>query len=260
MNTTHNNLTEAALQLMAIRGGARCHTFDPERDRFNLGFCADTRIRDGLNANRIAINQRHLAIASQYPFAHQLEAHFQMLVENRTPVLVVLASLNDMQNNELPDYFSQAATFGRIQTQSSALNTEALGDGIEARCYQLTVAGYDATIEIPVVHVHNWPDHQTISPAATANLVTLIETITREKIAFYESRRSRAVHDATKLLPVIHCRAGVGRTGQTIAAMAMRQDPNLPLHVITHDLRASRNDTMIQTPSQMETLLKMAQR
>ncbi|GAB3528810.1 protein-tyrosine phosphatase family protein [Photobacterium alginatilyticum] len=246
-----------AHRLMMIKGGARCFAFDPNRDRFNLLHCADTSVRNELNANRIKINDRYIAIASQFPYQHQLESHFQMLVENRTPVLVVLASDTDIQGNDLPDYFSNSSTYGNIRTQSVFSSTEGLGSGIEARVYQLNVAGYDASIDIPVVHVHNWPDHQTVSTEATINLVALIERITANKRAFYEKRRSRAVLDSAKLLPVIHCRAGVGRTGQTIATMAMNTYPNMSLEAITRDLRASRNDYMIQTSVQMETLVRL---
>lgn len=248
-----------SLRLMGIKGRARYFFFNPDRDRFNMPHCADTSVHKQLNANRIMINNCNIAIASQYPYHHQLENHFKMLVENRTPALIVLASNSDIHNNDLPEYFSGSSSYGNIQTQSSLLNTVDLSDDIEAKVYQLKVTGYDAAIDIPVVHVHNWPDHQTVSPETTSNLVTLIENITADKRAFYEKRKSRAIYDSNKLLPVIHCRAGVGRTGQTIAAMAMNKYPNLSLADITKDLRASRNDYMIQTRVQMETLVSLAQ-
>ena len=247
----------AALQLMKIKGGARGIPFNPKRDRFNMPHCADTSIRKDLNANRIMISGTNIAIATQYPYHHQLEAQFQMLVDNRTPALIVLASNNDIQNNELPEYFSSSATFGQIKTYSTFVNHIDLGNAIEAKVYQLGVIGYQASIDIPVVHVHNWPDHQTVSPATTSNLVELIESTVAEKRAFYEKRKSRAIYDTEKMLPVIHCRAGVGRTGQTIAAMAMKKHPELNLVSITKDLRVSRNDYMIQTSVQMETLVKL---
>lgn len=247
----------AALRLMRIKGGARGIPFNAKRDRFNMLHCADTSIRKDLNANRIIINGSNIAIATQYPFFYQLEAQLQMLVDNRTPALIVLASDNDIKANQLPEYFSSSATFGQIQTSSSFVKQVDLTSGIEGKMYQLKITGYQVSIDIPVVHVLNWPDHQTVSPEATSDLVELIESTVSEKRRFYEERNSRAIYDNKKILPVIHCRAGVGRTGQTIAAMAIKRFPELNLASITKGLRVSRNDYMIQTLAQMETLLKL---
>ncbi len=258
---SENNSVEddktTALQLMAIKGNAKRASFDPKRDRFNMPHSADTRIHKDLNANRMVINNSNIAIATQYPLPHQLEAQFQMLIENRTPALVILASISDMRKNQLPDYFSMSATYGQVTTRSIAMGNVELGDGIKAQMFKLEVAGFGTSIDMPVIHVHNWPDHQTVSPKATSNLVTLIELTLSEKRAFYEKRKSRAVLDPERILPVIHCRAGVGRTGQAIAAMVMKKNPELSLASITNDLRVSRNNYMIQTPVQMETLVKL---
>ncbi len=245
------------LQLMGIKGGSESLPHNPKRDRFNIPHCADTIVRKDLNANRIIINDSSIAIATQYPLHHQLEAQFQMMVDNRTPALIILASRSDIQKNRLPQYFSSSETFGQIKTRSTPVRRVELGNAIEAYVFKLEVTGYQAAIDIPVVHVQNWPDHQTINPETTSNLVTLIESIVAEKRTFYENNKSRAVSDPEKMLPVIHCRAGVGRTGQTIAAMAMNRHPELSLVSITKDLRKSRNDLMIQTPVQMETLIQL---
>jgi len=245
------------LHLMGIKGGAMGIPFNPKRDRFNMSHCADTSVRKDLNANRITINGSNIAIATQYPYHHQLEAQFQMMVDNRTPALIVLASRSDIQKSRLPEYFSSSETFGQIKTRSTPVRRVELDNAIEAYVFKLEVTGYQASIDIPVVHVQNWPDHQTINPETTSNLITLIESTIADKRAFYEKNNSRAINDPEKMLPIIHCRAGVGRTGQTIAAMAMKKHPELSLVSITKDLRKSRNDFMIQTPVQMETLVKL---
>ena len=245
------------LELMKIKGDPEKVAHNPQRDRFKMSFAADTSIRKDLNANRIIINDHNIAIATQYPFPNQIEAQLQMLVDNRTPALIILASHSDIKNNGLPDYFSKSGVFGQIQTSSAFVHSVELGNAIGAKVYHLEIAGYKATIDMPVIHVFNWPDHQTVSQETTTNLVSLIESKVGEKRAFYEEKKSRAIDDPEKLLPVIHCRAGVGRTGQTIAAMAMKKNPELNLASITKDLRQSRNNFMIQTPYQMETLLRM---
>ena len=95
------DIRKLVLELMQIKGHARAMPHDKNRDRFRIPHSADTTIRKDLNANRIIINRKSFAIATQYPFPHQLEAQLQMLADNRTPALVILASDNDIKDNEL---------------------------------------------------------------------------------------------------------------------------------------------------------------
>lgn len=258
MNEYSNSVIKSTvLQLMGIKGDAERIPPNPKRDRFEMSHSSDTSVHEELNANRIVINGSNIAIATQYPYDHQLETQFQMMIDNRTPALVILASNKDIQKDKLPDYFSSPKTFGQIKTRSIPVRRVELGNKIEAYVFKLEVTGYQASIDIPVIHVHNWPDHQTVSPETTSNLVTLIESTITEKRDFYEKENSSVINDPEKMLPVIHCRAGVGRTGQTIAAMAMKRHPELSLMSITKDLRISRNNFMIQTPVQMETLVRL---
>lgn len=249
--------SDTAELLMGIKGAARRIRFDSKRDRFNIPHSLKTSIRRDLNANYIKVNGENIAIATQYPYHHQLEAHLQLLVDNRTPVLVVLASNKDIVGRQMPDYFSVSGIYGAITVTSTLTGKVGLTDSIEAKTYNLNIEGYQTNLTVPVIHVHNWPDHHTITPENTEKLISMIESVLLERISFYTERKSRALSDPDKLLPVVHCRAGVGRTGQTIAAMAMRKHPKLSLASITKDLRASRNDYMIQTTIQMETLVQI---
>ncbi len=242
-------------QLMAIKGEARGIAYDADRDRFNMPHSADTNISDSLNANRINIAGRSFAIATQYPLADQVEPHLKMLLDNATPVLVILASKTDIQNHQMVEYFAGAAKYKAIETQSKFVDYIDLDSVIEAKIFQLTVSGYGKAIEIPVIHVHNWPDHRTVSVEVTSKLVALIESTVEKSLA--DATVSDETLDADKKLPVMHCKAGVGRTGQTLAAMAMKQHPELSLASIIKDLRLSRNNRMVQTPHQMKTLMEM---
>jgi len=245
------------VDLMGIKGGAIGVPYNSERDRFNMPHCAETRVSDELNANRIVVDGKNIAIATQYPFESQVQAQLQMLLDNHTPVLIVLASATDIQNHQMPQYFSGSATYGELQTKSKFVDYIDLSNDIESKVFNLAITSPAGAIDIPVLHVYNWPDHRTVSPETTTKLVELIEKTVAESRDTFASNGNPHIDNVEKMLPVIHCKAGVGRTGQTLAAMAMKKSPSLTLEMITKDLRASRNDKMIQSPYQMKTLVKL---
>ena len=260
INEMESRMSESGsivVDLMGIKGGAIGVPYNSERDRFNMPHCAETRVSESLNANRIVVDGKNIAIATQYPFDYQVEAQLQMLLDNHTPVLIVLASATDIQNHEMPQYFSGSATYGEIQTKSKFVDYIDLGNDIESKVFNLSITGPRGSIDIPVLHVSNWPDHRTVSPETTIKLVELIETKVEQSRATFASNGNAHIDNVEKMLPVMHCKAGVGRTGQTLAAMVMKKSPELTLESITKDLRASRNDRMIQSPYQMKTLVKL---
>lgn len=225
-----------------------------------------TAVRADLNANYVQVGA-HRSIACQYPLESQLESHLQMLFDNRTPVLAVLASAHEIANPQfkMPDYFRQSGQYGAVSVKSDHKMSVDLGDGIQADVYQmaLTMPGSGKKgIQVPVVHVSNWPDKTAVSAEVTEQLSALLEQKTQEKRAIYEKAGSSAVGDANKLLPVVHCRAGVGRTAQVIGAMAMHDQRNAALSTeeVVSDMRTSRNGVMVQKQEQLDVLMTLAER
>lgn len=224
-----------------------------------------TAVRADLNANYVQVGV-HRSIACQYPLEAQLESHLQMLFDNRTPVLAVLASAKEIDNPQfkMPDYFRHGGQYGAVSVKSEHKESIALGDGVQADVYNLTLTNPGAGrkgITVPVVHVSNWPDQTAVSAEVTDTLSTLLEQKAQGQQAMYEKAGSSAVGDENKLLPVIHCRAGVGRTAQVIGAMAMHAPRNDQLSVedMVSDMRTSRNGIMVQKDEQLEVLIRLAQ-
>ncbi|MGU5698241.1 protein-tyrosine phosphatase family protein [Aeromonas allosaccharophila] len=225
-----------------------------------------TAVRADLNANYVQVGA-HRSIACQYPLESQLESHLQMLFDNRTPVLAVLASAHEIANPQfkMPDYFRQSGQYGAVSVKSDHKMSVDLGDGIQADVYQmaLTMPGSGKKgIQVPVVHVSNWPDKTAVSAEVTEQISALLEQKTQEKRAIYEKAGSSAVGDANKLLPVVHCRAGVGRTAQVIGSMAMHDQRNAALSTeeVVSDMRTSRNGVMVQKQEQLDVLMTLAER
>ena len=225
------------------------------------------RAPDGapLPANRVQVGGANVAIASQYPTAGQLESYFGMLAANRTPVLVVLASDHDIAKsqgggNPLPPYFSQSGQYGKVAVSAREGSQTQLAGGLEVRAYQLAVQdGGGKKISIPVLHVPNWADFGAQGPVALKALAEHVNAVKEKQIGVYQRGNSSALNDSDKLLPVIHCRAGVGRTGQLIAAAELLKPGASSLESIVGDMRRSRNHLMVQTAEQLNTLADLAQ-
>jgi len=138
-NYSSSTVKDTVMKLMSIKGEAEGIPHDPKRDRYRLSYAAETSIHQDLNANRIIIDGKNIAIATQYPFKHQLEPQFQMMIDNCTPALVVLASRSDIQKNRLPEYFSSPESFGSIKTKSMPVKRVELGNRIEAYVFKMDV-------------------------------------------------------------------------------------------------------------------------
>ncbi|WP_432324260.1 T3SS effector protein-tyrosine-phosphatase YopH [Yersinia enterocolitica] len=259
LTTLRNTLAPATNDPRYLQacGGEKLNRF---RD---IQCCRQTAVRADLNANYIQLGNTR-TIACQYPLQSQLESHFRMLAENRTPVLAVLASSSEIANQRfgMPDYFRQSGTYGSITVESKMTQQVGLGDGIMADMYTLTIreAG-QKTISVPVVHVGNWPDQTAVSSEVTKALASLVDQTAETKRNMYESKGSSAVGDDSKLRPVIHCRAGVGRTAQLIGAMCMNDSRNSQLSVedMVSQMRIQRNGIMVQKDEQLDVLIKLAE-
>lgn len=220
-------------------------------------------------ANRLQVDGRNVAIRTQYPTSAGLGNHMKMLAENRTPVLVVLASDDDIRSGggSFPEYFRQdghdKASGMSWQCQewpNEAKRKQTIGNDLNIHRYVLTIRGAadGKTITIPVIHATNWTDHKTTGPDNVEALAKMVNTESATRQAGYVKMKSSATRDPGKLLPVIHCRAGIGRTGELVTAMQLVKPENkLSAEQIVLELRKTGSDRMVQTHEQYNTLLQL---
>ncbi|MEQ5320861.1 protein-tyrosine phosphatase family protein [Providencia rettgeri] len=217
-------------------------------------------IQIGLPANRVKVGDDNLFIRSQYP--KNIENQLQMLYENRTPMLCILSSNMDIQGRTLPPYFRMNGTYGRMEVKTKEIQP---GDGKPSKIGSLNVKHYSMRltydkkpINIPVVHVDNWIDRTSAGTEELKELAKYMAAGIEEKRQFYKFAGSRAINDKDKLLPIIHCAAGVGRTGQVAAAMQLIKPNNkLSVQEIIMDMRKTGCDRMVQNEEQFKGLLEL---
>lgn len=217
-------------------------------------------IQIGLPANRVKVGDDNLFIRSQYP--KNIENQLQMLYENRTPMLCILSSNMDIQGRTLPPYFRVNGTYGRMKVNTKEIQP---GDGKPNKIGSLNVKHYSMKltydkkpINIPVIHVENWTDKTTASTKELKELAKYMAAGIEEKRQFYKFAGSRAINDKDKLLPIIHCAAGIGRTGQVAAAMQLIKPNNkLSVQEIIMDMRKTGCDRMVQNEEQFKGLLEL---
>ena len=245
--------------------------YSEETHRFKNILCRKETIVDkALNANRIKIAMQPIAIACQYPRPSQIESHLGMLYENRATLLCILSSPEEIKKTQkdaenapylmekiMPNYHLETMQYGDYRVSSKRREQVHFGRHLTSSVYDLSVHNQKEgkTITIPMIHVENWQDHQAISAEALKELAqkVLSESATMKKAY----KNSRSFSNPDKCLPIIHCRAGVGRTGTLIAEMAMQSmSKEIPLEKIITDMRESRNEHMVQTQEQMNLLIK----
>ncbi len=230
----------------------------PNLQRYNdigTAVCSQIRTSNGtaMPANKISINGQEIAMRCQYPKAEHMAEHCRMLLEQKPAVVVVLSSSNDITEKKLPMYFCESRNYDGIQVTAGAKINKKTRVKVETQLGILILNHYKMKINDgqkesmhSVIHVTNWPDKTSINARELNELTHYVKSKISDKCAG-DSNLSE--------IPLIHCNAGVGRTGTLIGAMALADNANQhSVENIVLNMRKTGSGKMVQTLGQYQTL------
>ncbi|CAJ1064680.1 receptor-type tyrosine-protein phosphatase F-like [Xyrichtys novacula] len=193
---------------------------------------------DYINANYIdGYRKQNAYIATQGPLQETLSDFWRMVWEQRTCTIIMMTRLEEKSRVKCDQYWPSRGTetYGMIQV--TMLDTAELAT-YSLRTFALYKNGSSEKREVRQFQFMAWPDHGVPEyPAPT--------------IAFL--RRVKATNPPDAGPMVIHCSAGVGRTGCFIVIDAMlermKHEKTVDIYGYVTCIRAQRN-YMVQTEDQ----------
>lgn len=203
----------------------------------------DIGIPEG-HPNKFGIGKK--IIATQGPMKNTEHDFWTMVLENRSPIILMLTDCVEGNRNKCSDYwpstkkarktFFSCDEHGRVPP----ITVEKVGeDEIEGCRYivsNLIISCGDKTLDVKHIHYSGWKDSTTPDPDDIRSIISFLE---KEWICDNNI--------------ICHCSAGIGRTGVLITilkCMKSKEDPALALTAI----RGQRHG-MVQTKEQYRFIL-----
>jgi len=171
-------------------------------------------------------------IATQGPTRQTIDDFWRMVFEQKCGAIVMLTQFTERQTEKCAKYFPldngeemKTANF-RIRVQEE----QEISRDITVRTFELCQTSTSDTMSVCHYYYHEWPDHgvpQFTRP--TRDLVNMLEKS--------EANKSRVV---------VHCSAGVGRTGAFCAINVLIRRLRALQEGITHNTEDSQNNSILE--------------
>jgi protein tyrosine phosphatase len=193
---------------------------------------------DYINANFIdGYKQRNAFIAAQGPNPDTVADFWRMVWEQGSAIIVMLTNLEEKGRTKCHQYWPEdkSGLFGRIRVhlQESLVLTD-----YTQRCFSLQMNSSKEERIVVQYHYTVWPDHGV--PEYPTSLLHFV-------------RKTMSVNPENSGPIVVHCSAGVGRTGTFITLFSqlqrMKEEKNFDIFGYVRGMRYKRN-CMVQTEPQ----------
>ncbi|KAM8983730.1 receptor-type tyrosine-protein phosphatase U-like isoform 2-T2 [Ara ararauna] len=143
----------------------------------------------------------HFFIAAQGPLPGTVLDFWQMVWQEKTSVIVMLTGLVEQNKTKCEQYWpEQEQVYGDFTV---TLNNTRTTTGLVTRIFSLQKAGCAFPRVVEQFHYLLWPDHGV--PRNSAQLLCLVDLVNKRAL------------EAPAGPVVVHCSAGIGRTGTFIA-------------------------------------------
>ncbi|VDO69523.1 unnamed protein product [Heligmosomoides polygyrus] len=203
-----------------------------------------------INASFISLPKgRTRFIAAQAPLPTTLEEWWKMVDEQKVLLIVMLCKLVEMNKVKCERYWpveiGQSLLFGHYEISLDGVDTFA-DDEYLLRRLRMTNQKTGESRVIHQLHYKEWPDHGC--PSGESQLINMIEKMAE-------------LHESSDSPVLVHCSAGVGRTGTIISVNYIRELiesaelESLDLFELVMSLRKQRA-SMVQTQDQYQFVHK----
>lgn len=192
-----------------------------------------------INANYVRgyLGDEKAYIATQGPMVNTVSDFWQMVWQEESPVIVMITKLKEKNEKCVLYWPEKRGIYGRVEVMVTSVR--------ESEHYttrSLTLKCGNQTRSVQHFWYTSWPDHKT--PDSALPLLELMTEVESER------RFSAAMGPV-----IVHCSAGLGRTGcfiaTTIGCRQLQLEGVVDVLSITCQLRADRGG-MIQTGEQYE--------
>ncbi|WKY04007.1 hypothetical protein Q1695_005187 [Nippostrongylus brasiliensis] len=197
-----------------------------------------------INASFVTLTRgRTRFIAAQAPLPTTLEEWWKMVDEQKVYLIVMLCKLVEMNKVKCerywPEEIGQNLLFGHYEISLDGVDTF-VDDEYLLRRLRMTNQKSGESRVIHQLHYKEWPDHGC--PSGESQLINMIEKMAE-------------LHGTSESPVLVHCSAGVGRTGTIISVNYIREMiasgelETLDLFELVMTLRRQRA-SMVQTQDQ----------
>jgi len=152
-------------------------------------------------------------IAASAPVEKSLNNFWEMIFQNKVTLIVMLCNIKE-KNIVCEKYWSEDEhkEYGNVKVKH--LSTAQFGEKLLKRQFEVTYEGKDEVLVVTQLHHTNWQDDNAPFSEENSDIELLLKT-TMEYRGIKDSSDEAEAKNPAPIL--VHCSAGIGRTGTFIA-------------------------------------------